>query len=90
MAFTSTILSRTVFGNKVVSYGTYTSTGGSTGGNIDTGINVVEMMLLTPKGTSVGTNESVVNETYPVAGSAVTIVTDSNQAGYWFAIGTSA
>lgn len=87
MAFTSTVTERTVYGNKLVHYGTYTSAGGSTGGDINTSMTKVEVMILQPKGSSVATNAPVVNETLPVAGNAVTIVTDANQVGQWLAIG---
>lgn len=87
MAFTSAITYRGVRGNRKTHRGTYASSGGSTGGDIDTGLKICENIKLTPKGTGVGTNESVVNETLPVAGNAVTIVTDANQSGYWEAEG---
>lgn len=87
MAFTSTITGNSVWGNKRVAYGTYTSADGSTGGDINTSLVLCEHIQLTPNSSSVGTNQSVVNETLPIAGSAVTIVTDANQAGYWLAFG---
>lgn len=87
MAFASTITDKGVIGDIRYAYGTYTSTGGSTGGNVDTGLTTCEQIQLQPKGTGVATNAPVANETFPVAGDAVTIVTDSNEAGYWYAIG---
>ena len=88
MAFSSSITQRaTSVGNKRMSYGEYISSGGGTGGDIDTGLRSCELIALTPFGAAVATNASVVNETFPVAGSAVTIVTDADQAGYWIAWG---
>ena len=87
MAFSSAIVGHpTVMGNKVVSWGTYTNSS-STGGDIDTGIHSVDFMTLQPTGASVSSNAPVINETFPVAGSAVTIVTDNNEVGIWIAIG---
>ena len=87
MAFTSDVTRRGTFGSYKVRWGTYTSDGASTGGNIDTQLNLCYQIILTPNSATVGTNQSVVNETLPVAGDAVTIKTDSNQVGYWFAVG---
>ena len=88
MAFSYTVNSKDAMGKGVVS-GSYTSTGGSTGGDIQTGLDTVETFLVTPKGSTVATNQSVVNETLPLtnANGTVTIVTDANQVGYWLAIG---
>ncbi len=87
MAFTSTITGRTVMGNKVMKWGTFANTGGSTGGDIDTGLHFAESIALTPKGTAVAANAPAVNETLPAAGNAVTIVTDADLGGYWQAVG---
>lgn len=87
MAFDSEIIGRNFSGSKARTWGTYTNSGGDTGGNIDTGLRMCEVIKLTPKGTAVNTNAPVVNETLPVAGSAVTIVTDDGADGYWEALG---
>ena len=91
MAFTSvrTPDHSTVVGGKRWVYGTYVNDSGSTGGDVDTGLGLCEFMRLQPKGSSVAGNNPVVNETMPVAGSAVTIVTDSNESGQWEAYGTN-
>lgn len=86
MAFSSTIEGSTVFGNKRVAFGTFDCTA-VTGGDIDTGLNICESIMLQLKDTAVGTAPVVVNETLPIDGSAITIVTTSGDAGYWFAIG---
>lgn len=87
MAFSSAITDLSVFGDKKVSYGTYTNGGSDTGGDIDTGLDVCENIRLQPKGSAVIANNPVVNETLPIAGSAVTIVTTADEDGYWVAFG---
>jgi hypothetical protein len=87
MAFTSDVTRRGTFGSYKVRWGSYTSDGASTGGNIDTQLNNCYFISLTPNKATAVTTASVVNETLPAAGSAITIVTEANQVGYWFAIG---
>lgn len=87
MAFASAISGRTVFGNKRVTWGTYTNGGGETGGDVNTGLHVCEFMKLQPKGSAIIITASVVDETFPVAGKAVTIVTADGEDGYWLAFG---
>lgn len=87
MGFATAITGRLVAGNKMVTFGTYVSDGGSTGGNVDTGLHSCEFISLTQNKSAVIANDPVVNETLPVAGSAVTIVTDANEGGYFMAIG---
>lgn len=87
MAFAYTVQGRTVFGNKKIVYGTYVSSGGSTGGDIVTGLTVLENLQLTQTGSAVTTGAPVVNETFPLAGGSATIVTDANAAGQFVAIG---
>lgn len=87
MAFTSTISGRTVLGNKRFHWGTWDSTGVA-GGDIDTGLIMCESLMLTNKGSALETSgTAVLNETLPVAGSALTIVATSGDAGYWEAVG---
>ena len=86
MAFTFTANTKDHAGLGVAS-GSYTSSGGSTGGDIVTGLDTVVSFMITPKGAAVATNQSVVNETLPLAPGTVTIVTDANQVGYWEARG---
>ena len=87
MAFTTTLTDFRNCGDKVVTKGTYTSADGSTGGDIDTGLLMCEFIKLTPNAAAVSASASVVNETLPVAGSAVTIVSIANESGYWEAVG---
>lgn len=89
MAFDSSIVQRPIagFGNKSISHGTFTNAGGSTGGNIDTGLRTCEFIHLQHSGAAAVASAPSVNETLPVAGSAVTIVTTADADGYWWAWG---
>lgn len=91
MAFASAILTSTggseVFGGRKVVFGTFTNTGGSTGGDISTGLTRVDAIFLTHTGSSVVASAPVVNETLPLRGSAVTIVTVADADGNWMALG---
>lgn len=86
MAFTFTKIGESV-GGKRVTWGTFTSDSGSTGGDIYTGLQQVEGIRLQLKGSVVVTTQAVVNETFPKS-DPVTIVTAANAAGYWRAFGS--
>ena len=86
MAFTFTKDEESVFDNRRYSRGTFISSGGGKGGDVLTGLEQVEQLILQPKGTGVVASHCVVNETFPTRGT-VTIVTAANVAGYWFAFG---
>jgi hypothetical protein len=87
MAFSSAIIGTSVMGNKKVTWGTFTDGSGDTGGNIDTGLISCESMFLQSGGTAVIASAPVINETLPVAGGAVTIVTADGEDGTWLAFG---
>lgn len=87
MAFTFTRTNDTVEGNLRFSYGTYTSAGGSTGGDIRTGLSKIDGLILQQNGAAVVASQAVVNETFPMA-DPVTIVTAANGTGYWMAWGS--
>lgn len=87
MAFTFNIQGRSVFGDKKVVYGTFSNTAGSTGGDINTGLNSCENITLQHTGATVVASAPVVNETVPVTGGAVTIVTVADTSGTFTAIG---
>lgn len=87
MAFSSAITSYGVRGNKKTRTGTYTNGTGETGGDVDTGLTVCTDFVITPGGSTVQANAPVVNETLPIAGNAITIVTDDGADGYWEAEG---
>jgi len=87
MAFTSTVLKQTVFGDLRVVAGTYVNTSGSTGGDIATGLTVVGLVTLQPYGAAVG-SAPFVNETLgAIPATACTIVTNANESGIWMAYG---
>ena len=74
-------------GGKMYSFGTFTNGAADAGGDIDTGLRVCENLTLQHTAAAVVTNAAAINETFPCDGSAVTIVTDANADGIWFAIG---
>ncbi len=67
--------------------GTFTNGSGDTGGDIYTGLSVIDKIDLQYKGSAVVDNEPVINETFPCH-DPVTIVTDDDKDGYWHAVGT--
>jgi hypothetical protein len=87
MAFISAITEKTVFGNKRIHKGTFENTGGSTGGDIETGLQRVDFIHLQHSGASAVASAPAVNETLPLVGGAVTIVTTGDADGYWSAEG---
>ena len=87
MAFSYTILGQTVFGNKRVVYGTFANAGGSTGGDIATGLDVCENITLQHTGSAVVASAPVANETFPLAGGVVTVVTVADTNGLFTAFG---
>ncbi len=89
MAFAYTVDRQDVFGARRIKYGTYTNSGGGTGGTINTGLDTVETFLMQPTGASVSANQPVVNGTFPITADkgAVVVVNSSNELGTWFAIG---
>ncbi len=87
MAFSSSLTERNVEGNKAINMGTYVSTGGSTGGDIITGLSKCEQLFLQAHGDAV-TALAAVNEVVTPLGIAYTIVTEANGTGGWMAIGT--
>lgn len=87
MTFSSTITEYGKSGDKIVTKGTFTASGSEKGGDIDTGLTICESITLTPSGSSVAADQCAVDETFPCAGSAVTIVTTAGVDGYWRAEG---
>lgn len=75
-------------GRKKVTHGTFTNTAGSTGGNIDTGLDKVDHIKLQYTGSAVIATAPAINETMPSEnGSAMTIVTTADADGIWKAVG---
>ena len=87
MAFTATVTSKTVFGNKRIHSGTFVNDGGSTGGDITTGLGTLEQLILQHVASGVVASAPVVNETLPLAGGVATIVTVADTSGTFTAIG---
>jgi len=87
MAFSSTVTKRSVFGDRWIVVGTFTNTAGSTGGDIATGLVRVEYIGLTHTGSATVASAPAVNETFPTATGAMTIVTVADADGIYFATG---
>lgn len=88
MAFTTTEISRVPgTGAKEIVNGTFTNTGGSTGGEVKTGLNRVESFQIQHTGAAVVISAPVVNETIPLESGDVTIVTLADADGIWEARG---
>ena len=76
------------FGSNKVAYGTYTSTGTASGGDINTGLGDVVFMTIQPKHTdTITTNVGCVTTALPAPGDVIAIKTDADEVGYWMAIG---
>lgn len=86
MAFSYAILHRNVSGDRYIITGTFTNGATDTGGDIDTGLQVVENFQIQEVGSAVVVDKSVVNESFPCGG-IVTIVTDADVDGIWRAEG---
>jgi len=91
MAFTFTKNNETIYGDMRITSGTYTNSS-STGGDIYTGLQNVNGMILQQKGAAVVATQAVITagstpaSTFPKA-DPVTIITINNGAGYWEAWG---
>ncbi len=83
------------FGGLIMTSGWYKSDGGSTGGDINTGLLECVSLLLQPHANAVVANAPAVNENFgtdaamdqPMNGKAVTVVTAANEVGRWVAFG---
>lgn len=87
MAFASAITARDIWGSQAVTMGTFTNGGGETGGDIKTGLHLCTAIFLQHGAGAVVADAPVVNETLPVDGSAVTVVTTDGADGTWIAFG---
>ena len=89
MTFSSAVTKQTVFGDRRVAYGTYTQTVATdVGGDITTGLGVVEHFYIQRAGTAVtAAIATTINESFPLASGDVTIVTPQREPGLWMAIG---
>ena len=85
MAFSYTKDSENVSGDLRWTSGTFTSTSVETG-EIYTGLQQVQGMILQQKADAVVASQPAIDETFPMH-DPVTIITASNAAGYWSAWG---
>jgi len=90
MAFTSAVVKKFRLGRNKIRFGTFTNTGGSTGGDIDSGMKLCDFLVPwfmknAAIATFIGTNEDF--SAGPIAGNAITIVTAADEDGYWLAVG---
>lgn len=86
MAFTYTVEGIEVIGRYKHVYGTFTNTGGSTGGSIATGLNMLHAGTMTDIANAVHDGVDVVDIT--TTGGTMVIVTDADVDGIWEAIGS--
>ena len=87
MVFSSTIDHKGNAGDRTVRWGTFTNTSGSTGGDITTGLAVIEVIMLSHSGTAAVASAPAANETFPKVGDGITIVTTADADGLWIAWG---
>lgn len=87
MAFAYAVLSTTVFGDRAIAMGTFTNTGGDTGGELDTGLKSLDHVSLTLGGSAGAPNQLAVDETLPLNTGIFTLASSADAEGVWFAIG---
>lgn len=87
MAFAYTIEDRENMGDTWKVWGTFTNTGGGTGGDIKTGLKKVYYMKLQHTAAAVVADAPVCDETFPLSSGDVTIVTTADADGIWEAFG---
>lgn len=78
---------RLPIGNRYMTYGTWTSTVATTGGEVVTDLKRVDVFLITHEGAAVEAAVAVANETFPLASGSVTMVVTAQDTGTWLAIG---
>jgi hypothetical protein len=86
MAFSCEKLYDFVGGDLRFTGGTFTNAGGDTGGDIYTGLQKADGMILQQQGSSVVASQAAVNETFPKA-DPITIKTADGADGWWLAFG---
>ena len=77
------------WGDRKIVMGTYSNVGISGGGEIITGLSVVELFLFQATGSVVLPIKGIVFETFPIAneGGSVSLGPDFEESGIWLAIG---
>ena len=92
MAFAYALIKRYrgVLGKLSIVLGTYTMTGATVTGSINTGLNHCHFMKLISSGAAVIADEPVVNASFetPVYGKSIAIFTTALATGWFIAIGT--
>ena len=86
MAFAYVVNVSFTIGAKKIVTGSYTNAVAGTGGDIDTGLSVCESFVCSPAAAAV-TNAHVANETFPVSGGVITIITANTESGCFVASG---
>uniref|UniRef100_A0A6H1ZXJ9 Uncharacterized protein n=1 Tax=viral metagenome TaxID=1070528 RepID=A0A6H1ZXJ9_9ZZZZ len=87
MAFSSTITQRPIaVGSRRECWGTFECDGDS-GGDIATGLHVVEVFIPYPTTGTGPAAQITVNETLPLVDTDVTIACGEDMDGYWYAKG---
>ena len=85
--FTVTITKQTVEGDRKVAYGTFVAASSNTGGEVITGLGVVETFSIQETGAAVIASRSTANESFPLVGGSVTVVVVADTSGLWKAVG---
>ena len=89
MSITDTFVGRSVMGSECMTWGTYEDSSAGTEDDINTKLHICTRMILQPYGSAAGTDAPAINETFPLDGSAVTIITVASETGMWVAWGDS-
>jgi len=90
MAFSYTIVRRSVYGNMKIVAGTYSNNSSSTGGTISTNLRRVEHITLTPNAADAVAAQHAVDSdttTMPVDSGDVAIATGADEGGTFIAFG---
>ena len=87
MSIATALVGRSVLGDKAMTWGTYTDSSAGTADDVNTKLHLCELFFIIPYGATAITDAGAVDETLPVAGSAVTFIVKASQAGLWVAIG---
>ena len=87
MTIAQTITHRSLVGDMIRVYGTYTVSNDATGGNLNVNMDRCLFIKLEHDAATVLAADPVANETFPCDGKAVTIVTSANETGRFYAEG---
>ncbi len=86
MSFSFTKDGESIAGDLRWTSGTFTNSGVTTGGDIRTGLQQIQGMMLQQKSDAVVAEQPTIDETFPRS-DPVTIVTTAGADGYWLAFG---